>query len=891
MNTKGFMYAATTIVFIMILVALILFYSEIHKKETKDASAMIRCDELHYFVEGVKEDLSRELEISGRRSAIYTIDVIGEYTRQQMKPTPVCSNYVCWFSNDTYTCQQVISVSECTFNGTPPTNTTQLNGVEAAIAEMIIDGTLYSNESDFMINHTISQWISKIENKGREMGINTTITLTDITIIPFDGWQFLIVPTLRFNVSERTGQCYYDDEVSTYSLAQTMGLEDPLFSLYVTIPIFSRYMCPCTEMEDTNITGCADKVSETSIITIGCGNAGNKSGSGSVVFCSTLPSGCSGGSICNATNKGEKILVIDTNFGVINNPNVTDCINGFAGVINYQNLAVSGNITIPWITGTGCLENSTCIPKKNIACGVNNNISIQNSDIIGIINGNWSIYNPITTLSNGSEKKTLTFTSQPIPVYLKIPMYVAVEYAVMNLTGSNITGVYPGNLTLDVGNYSTEPWEWNYSGEFNTTQIADLNSTKLSQILDNCSCNGCRISNLGSPCKDILYCEIPVIFNSGFNGTLNLSDINITYSREYHKVILNNFNQVLDNGCYFDGLYHSKKQTLDLSKESTLCLTFPVGTNVKNATFDLSGGIDTTYSLCLVSPYDWGSEDIEKTYKPAFGNFTRLNRTIWVGSADKVRVNLTCLDTGIPIENFTFNATNNRVMNISCSNIGLFAIGGSGDNSSGFCGDYPLSSAIDLTFGSECPRNVSMDIGCDGVNWNYSGVFSGTDTYDFTIKLNETLKYCNCTCCVLDGNLCTIPVVFNYSSAGKLIITKNILVENDSRVSAPSFFDRLEGNLELSEKYQDQSDYFRNKIGLEPTSISLESFVNVRRFVNYEVYSKTDLERDNYTCVGHLHFGQNLTGTKIYGTYDWFLVDWQHLRGYFREDLVDWEGI
>ena len=878
------MYAATTIVFIMVLVALILFYSEIHKKETKDASAMIRCDELHYFVEGVKEDLSRELEISGRRSAIYTIDVIGEYTRQLMEPTPVCSNYICWFSNETYTCQQVISVSECTFNGTPPAKSNQLNGVEAAIAEMIIDGTLYGNESDFMINHTISQWISKIENKSRGMGINTTITLTDITIIPFDAWQFLIVPTLRFNISERTGQCYYDDEVSTYSLAQIMGLEDPLFSLYVTIPIFSRYMCPCTEMEGIDLAGCRDKVSESGITIIGCSDEGSgaSSASGIVAICTTFSPNCSIAGICNVSNKGEKLLVMDEEYGLLNDIHATPCINEFAGVLSYQHVGVSSNITIPWILATGCLESPPCNPKRRTDCGISGNDSIQNGDVIGFINGNWSNYKPITTLSDGSGSKTLALTSsQPNTVYLKVPMYIWVKHAVMSLTGSNITGDYPVNLTLDVGNDGTEPWQWSYSGEFNTTEIADLIPGNLTQILNDCSCNGCTKSTLERSCVNIAYCEIPLVFHSDSNGTIKISDINITYYREYHKVILNKFNEVLDNGCYFDGLYHNKKQTLDLGNEDTLCLTFPVGTTIENATFNLSGGIDTTYSQCLVSPYDLGSEDIEKTYKPAFGNFTRLNRTIWVGSLDTVRGNLTCLDTGIPIENFTFNATNNSIMNISCSNIALFAAGEDRGNSSGFCGDYPLSSGIDLTLRSECPRNVSMDIGCDGVNWNYSGVFSGTDSYDFTTKLNETLKYCNCTCCILNENVCTVPVVFDYSSAGKLIITKNILIENDSRVSAPSFFDRLEGNLELSEKYQDQSDYFRNKIGLEPTSIGLESFVNVQRFVNYDVYTKTDLERDNYTCVEYLHFGQNLTGRRVAGTYEWFLVDWQHLRKYF----------
>ena len=77
----------------------------------------MRCDELHYFVEDVKKDLDRAMSVFGRRAAVYAINYavtqgtpLGDYEYQN------CTPFL--------------------FDG---------NGSEAAIAELVVCGTLNGN--------------------------------------------------------------------------------------------------------------------------------------------------------------------------------------------------------------------------------------------------------------------------------------------------------------------------------------------------------------------------------------------------------------------------------------------------------------------------------------------------------------------------------------------------------------------------------------------------------------------------------------------------------------------------------------------------------------------------------------------------------------------------
>ena len=78
LDKKGFFFTLAIVLLIIPVILLVVYYSGISKTKVDDASARLRCDELHYFVEDIKVDLSRSMFIFGRRAAIYAInDEIG----------------------------------------------------------------------------------------------------------------------------------------------------------------------------------------------------------------------------------------------------------------------------------------------------------------------------------------------------------------------------------------------------------------------------------------------------------------------------------------------------------------------------------------------------------------------------------------------------------------------------------------------------------------------------------------------------------------------------------------------------------------------------------------------------------------------------------------------
>ncbi len=90
----------------------------------------------------------------------------------------------------------------------------------------------------------------------------------------------------------------------------------------------------------------------------------------------------------------------------------------------------------------------------------------------------------------------------------------------------------------------------------------------------------------------------------------------------------------------------------------------------------------------------------------------------------------------------------------------------------------------------------------------------------------------------------------------------------------PSFFDRLEGKLRLSQRYKDMSQY---QVGLET-------------FVNLQELSQRGLDvRTNQSCVDYYYFNSTkITGKELSGSdNDWFKIDNYHAGVYnVTSDLI-----
>ena len=114
-----------------------------------------------------------------------------------------------------------------------------LNGSIAAVADLLYNGTVTIDEevitSDYMFNHTLSEWIYKLSEESRDINFNTAINTTNIALKPYDAWGFIVYVNLTFNLSDENEMCFYENyNFSTFSISSIEGLEDLyclLFSL------------------------------------------------------------------------------------------------------------------------------------------------------------------------------------------------------------------------------------------------------------------------------------------------------------------------------------------------------------------------------------------------------------------------------------------------------------------------------------------------------------------------------------------------------------------------------------------------------------------------------------------------------------------------------------
>ncbi|RLI87775.1 MAG: hypothetical protein DRO76_01820 [Candidatus Altiarchaeales archaeon] len=193
MSNKGYIYAIVTLILALLLLAAVSLYYSSYKISAELNPTKMRTDELHYFVESAKKDLSRAMVISGRRGAVYMIDHV-------------------------------------IHTGVP------LNDSEQTLKELILNGTITINGSTinvtYLKNHTLSVWLDKINKSGERLGFDVNITFSSMDIYPYDSWHFIEIIALNLDISDKEGMCRYErSNVRIYSLVSIIGLEDVLYPL------------------------------------------------------------------------------------------------------------------------------------------------------------------------------------------------------------------------------------------------------------------------------------------------------------------------------------------------------------------------------------------------------------------------------------------------------------------------------------------------------------------------------------------------------------------------------------------------------------------------------------------------------------------------------------
>ena len=120
--------------------------------------------------------------------------------------------------------------------------------------------------------------------------------------------------------------------------------------------------------------------------------------------------------------------------------------------------------------------------------------------------------------------------------------------------------------------------------------------------------------------------------------------------------------------------------------------------------------------------------------------------------------------------------------------------------------------------------------------------------------------------------------VWNLSKGSGDFANPALFMCYNTSTTGPSFFDRIENNKNITEKYQNQTN---NIIGLE-------SFLSIRWLASYGV----DVFSDR-TAMEYLYFSEDKTGYPLIGTNEsgiyYFRIDLDNAINYNVYDLINWE--
>lgn len=223
LGSRGYVFTLVTTMLILIALSLAFFYTAISSPAYADVSNRMDLDELHYYVESLREDAGRAFAISGQRATAYAVN-------------------------------HVILTNE-TFDGYVMENCTSfryhVDGVEAALAELMVCGTLENTVQPatdirkYMRNNTVLDWTDRVD----AVGYNVTVEFRNMSIALYEPWHYAIVSEIDLTVlDESSGNRYIGRGLPVTSIVSIEPLEDPMHYTTTGVPaaIHGFKRCPDT---------------------------------------------------------------------------------------------------------------------------------------------------------------------------------------------------------------------------------------------------------------------------------------------------------------------------------------------------------------------------------------------------------------------------------------------------------------------------------------------------------------------------------------------------------------------------------------------------------------------------------------------------------------------
>jgi hypothetical protein len=185
LKKKGVFFTFVALIFL----SLLIFSSSISNEyELREQSFAVetRIDTMNRFLSDVENDIQRAAYISGFRAfvAIYeSILMNGEY----------------------------------------------VSGVNGKFNELFMNGTIDGTNSSFMANNTLNDWMTKIKNESRKIGIIVNFTIKNITLYQDNPWEVKVNVSLNINVEDNMETSQWAKDTIITCAIDLDGLADPVY--------------------------------------------------------------------------------------------------------------------------------------------------------------------------------------------------------------------------------------------------------------------------------------------------------------------------------------------------------------------------------------------------------------------------------------------------------------------------------------------------------------------------------------------------------------------------------------------------------------------------------------------------------------------------------------
>lgn len=205
------------------------------------------------------------------------------------------------------------------------TNGTFINSTDSAIMNVSIDGIYDGSFLELMENTTINDWLVSVQYIMGQMGVNSSVSLENYTLVQVDPYKFELTTVYEVDVFDPISKIRVKKNDTQRMLIDYQYFEDPLNTVKSNL-LFSTAVIPC------NLTSAYGKAL--------IGNTSALNWTAGKVFKSLDSAGIAG---LSASQRAEKILVSVN----ISKFSLSD-VNGFKGVISETDDDMGG-VTVPKI--------------------------------------------------------------------------------------------------------------------------------------------------------------------------------------------------------------------------------------------------------------------------------------------------------------------------------------------------------------------------------------------------------------------------------------------------------------------------------------------------------------------------------------------------------------